>query len=171
MLSEYLNDQTMSRDEIPFLMKLRGGHWRECLWTQFLRMNQIFLRVVYFLYLTDFLKITKSWNWFWQIYKFSIAVLCVLISSFFSAWQSNWWKIQNSPQLAMIACFHSYQCCLRNFHRQHWWLENQLSQLIGLKFWVFYWFDLVWHCTNKLRCVLKKYITFKKDLVGIPIVF
>lgn len=64
-------------------------------------------------------------------------------------------KPKISPQLAVIAGFHSHQYCLRNFHRQHWWLENQLSQLFGVKFWVFYWFDLVWHCTNKLRYVLK----------------
>ena len=68
-----------------------------------------------------------------------------------------------NPKFTPISCdnwFSSHQCCLRNFHRQHWWLENQLSQLFGVKFWVFYWFDLVWHCTNKLRYVLKNMFTF-----------
>ena len=70
-------------------------------------------------------------------------------------------KPKISPQLAVMAGFHSHQCCLRNFHRQHWCLENQLSQLFGVKFWVFYWFDLVWLCTKKLRYVLKKIFHYR----------
>jgi len=39
--------------------------------------------------------------------------------------------------------------------------KPQNSPLVN--FVVFYWLDLVWHCTNKLRCVLKNYIFFVKQ--------
>ena len=43
--------------------------------------------------------------------------------------------------------------------------KNHFSELPVVNFGVFYWFDLVWHCTNKLRCVLKKHIP-PKDKVS-----
>ena len=43
--------------------------------------------------------------------------------------------------------------------------ENHFSELPVINFGVFYWFDLVWHCTNKVRCVLKRSFFF--ELIGI----
>ena len=66
---------------------------------------------------------------------------------------------------------------VENLKIHHWWLwkvvftvistgwklfsasttdrENYLSQSPVVNFGVFYWLDLVWHCTNKVQCVLK----------------
>ena len=69
-------------------------------------------------------------------------------------------KPQNSPLVAVTSSFQVSSTGRKLFSASTTDRENYLSQSPVVNFGVFYWFDLVWHCTNKLRCVLKKYLYF-----------
>ena len=52
-------------------------------------------------------------------------------------------KPKISPQIAVIAGFQVTSAACENFAGSTGYCENQLSQLIGVKFWVFHQFDLL----------------------------
>ena len=64
-------------------------------------------------------------------------------------------KPQNPPLATVKTCFRISSTGWKLFSASTTDRENYLSQSPVVNFGVFYWFDLVWHCTNKLRCVLK----------------
>ena len=64
-------------------------------------------------------------------------------------------KPQNSPLVTVKISFQVTSTGWKLFSASTTDCENYLSQSPVVNFGVFYWFDLVWHCTNKVRCVLK----------------
>ena len=65
-------------------------------------------------------------------------------------------KPQNSPLVTVKSSFHVSSTGRKLFSASTTDHENYLSQSSLVNFVVFYWFDLVWYCTNKVQCVLKK---------------
>ena len=64
-------------------------------------------------------------------------------------------KSQNSPLVTVKRSFQVTSTDRKLFSASTTDCENYLSQPPVANFGVFYWFDLVWHCTNKVRCVLQ----------------
>ena len=69
-------------------------------------------------------------------------------------------KPQNSSLVTVKSSFHVSSTGRKLFSASTTDHENYLSQSPVVNFGVFYWFDLVWHCTNKVRCVLKIYFVY-----------
>ena len=71
------------------------------------------------------------------------------------------WKIvyPNLESFKILAIFKNIR------FSQYYWPENYffIVTSVVVNIGVFYWFDLVWHCTNKVRCVLKIYFLCDKS--------
>ena len=70
-------------------------------------------------------------------------------------------KSQNSSLVTVKSSFQVTSTGRKLFSASTTDRENYLSQSPVVNFGVFYWLDLVWHCTNKVRCVLKRTLLSK----------